>query len=89
MSRRIECRKCGTMNKAGDVCRCSEVTPLRTPLWADRLQIENMELRKMLADAVRLARCGKYAAIDFVEVGRRLDAMDNYLSNAEASEPRP
>lgn len=40
----------------------------------------------MLTDAVRLARCGKYAAIEFVEVGRRLDAMDDYLSNARRQE---
>lgn len=46
-------------------------------------QHENIELRKMLLDASRLARCGKYTAIDFVEVGRRLDAMDAYLSLAK------
>jgi hypothetical protein len=45
MARRIECRKCGTLNPAGDVCECSK--PSRE-LLVNKLQKENMELDRKL-----------------------------------------
>jgi hypothetical protein len=57
-------------------------------LWADELQIENMRLKleitavkSKLAEVVSIARQGRYSAMDFVAVGKRLDAMDDYLAN--------
>ena len=90
MSRRIECPKCGTMNQAGTVCECVGGSDQRLvrQLWADELQMENMKLKleiaavkSKLTEVVSIARQGRYSAMDFVAVGKRLDAMDDYLAN--------
>lgn len=80
------------MNRAGTVCECVGGSDQRLvrQLWADELQMENMKLKleieavkSKLAEVVSIARQGRYSAMDFVAVGKRLDAMDDYLANAE------
>lgn len=64
-------------------------------LWADELQMDNMRLRlelaackSKLAEVVSIARQGRYSAMDFVAVGKRLDATDEYLANTERSDAK-
>ncbi len=92
---RVALEKCGTMNRAGTVCGCvggSDQRPVRQ-LWADTLQIENMKLKleisavkSKLAEVVSIARQGRYSSMDFVAVGKRLDAMDDYLANVKLTD---
>jgi len=81
------------MNQAGTICECVGGSDQRLvrQLWADELQIENMRLKleitavkSKLAEVVSIARQGRYSAMDFVAVGKRLDAMDDYLANTDS-----
>ena len=84
MSRRIECPKCGTMNQAGNVCECFD--PLGSLQMENiKLKLEIAGLKNRLAEVVGIARMGRYSGLDFVAVGRKLDAMDDYLADAGES----
>lgn len=55
------------------------------------LQAQNMKLKfevaavkNKLAEVISIARQGRYLTMDFIAVGKRLDAMDDYLANNEA-----
>jgi hypothetical protein len=65
---------------AGDLLAANR----RLELENARLHLEIAGAKSKLAEAVSIARQGRYTAMDFVAVGRRLDAMDDYLSNETA-----
>jgi len=46
-----------------------------------KLKLEIAAAKSKLAEVVSIARQGRYTAMDFVAVGKRLDAMDDYLAN--------
>lgn len=54
-----------------------------------KLRLELAGCKSKLAEVISIARRGRYSAEDFVAVGRRLDAMDDYLSNAVVRDGEP
>lgn len=52
MTRKLECRKCGTFNRAGNVCMCSQSTATAGHrINLDRFLISDEDARKTLQDA--------------------------------------
>ena len=48
-----------------------------------KLLLELAAAKNKLCEVVSIARQGKYSGLDFVAVGKRLDAMDAYLSQTQ------
>ena len=48
-----------------------------------KLKLEIASVKTKLASVVSIARQGRYSAMDFVAVGKLLDAMDDYLANPQ------
>lgn len=48
-----------------------------------KLKLEIASVKNKLASVVSIARQGRYSAMDFVAVGKILDAMDDYLATPQ------